>query len=343
MTKKDIGIYPWVENEEEKGDTHQILFKAELQKKGYHVKKLIYKKGFPISNAINQQIDVLILDWVHSFYTSPRFFFTVIKSILGIIDLATFDKKGIVIIWNMHNLSRHDGKYKVIERFCFKYLARKVNFIRVFDKSHVQKVAKYLNIGIEKIIFIPQGPYFFKERTKVNLNDRYRIPTSKRILLFFGNVRKGKGIMEFIKSFLEVKSEKWVLLIAGKSIEQDLSGGIKDHANSNENIIFDDRFIPDSEVECYFQQTDRLVLPYINTLNSGVLLLAKAFGTPVLANENFHELVSGNDMVGDLFDPRVLSQLLDLISFPTGKEAIFSNNTIYSWEEVISDFEKLFN
>lgn len=45
MTKKDIGIYPWVENEEEKGDTHQILFKAELQKKGYHVKKLIYKRA----------------------------------------------------------------------------------------------------------------------------------------------------------------------------------------------------------------------------------------------------------------------------------------------------------
>ena len=340
MLKKSIGIYPWAEALEKEGDKHQLLFKNALENNNYLAHKIKYKKGFPLRHALKEKVDVLILDWVHSFYTSQSLLNTLIKAFLGCFDLLFLNKNETTIIWNLHNLQRHDGKFKVIEKFCFKRLAQKVDYIRIFNDSQKDKVTEYLKIDDRKVISIEQGPYLFEENIVVDLRERYKISSNKKILLCFGSIRKGKGLYKFIQSFKEADLKNWVLLITGKANDNELLGDLVSLIKSRKDIIFDNKFVPDTEVKSYFESAEYIVLPYEKTLNSGVLLLARTFETPIMANFNFKKLVKENDLVGDLFESKELSNLLVLDS-KTKKETS-TKNTKPSWDKVVSKFEKLF-
>jgi glycosyltransferase involved in cell wall biosynthesis len=336
--KNTIGIYPWV-NLKEEGDKHQALFADALESNGFNVKRIPYKKGFPLKTALKYNVDVLILDWVHSFYTSQQLFTTLIKSILGLLELQFLNKGKTTIIWNLHNLQRHDGMFKGIEKFCFKQLAKKVDYIRVFDKSHIDKVSKYLEVSSEKIVAINQGPYIYEENIEIDLYERYEIPKDKNILLFFGSIREGKGIVNFLNSFANCKVENWVLLIAGKAFNEELRLNVEEVCKSNPNIYFSNIFIPDREVKSYFEGVNAIVLPYEKTLNSGVLLLAKSYGTKVLARENFKDLVQKSDIIGNLFDPNELNKLL-VNAKQIDRTSI--KPLPNQWSTIIADFKKIF-
>ena len=334
---KTIGIYPWVADLTDESDKHQKHFTVELEKKGFIVKRILYKKGFPITNALKNNVDVLILDWVHSFYTSKSILSTIIKSFFGLMELICTPKWNTKVIWNLHNLKRHDGKFERIEKFCFQRLAKKVTYIRVFDRSHVEKVSKYLQITPHKIIVIEQGPYVYENIIEVDIRKRYDVKKDKNILLFFGSVRQGKGLEQFLETFSKLKLNDWVFLIAGKGGEKILEEKVLDITDSSSNIIFDNRYIPDEEVESYFRQCNRIVLPYENTLNSGILLLAKTFNTQVIANTNFKDLLGLEDQCGDLLNPLELQKMLSTNNI---KDNSKNHNKNLSWKNIIEEFQK---
>ncbi|RPD91723.1 glycosyltransferase [Aureibaculum marinum] len=340
--KKIIGIYPWSETLANEGDKHQLLFKKALEDKGYQVKKINLKLLFPLTHALKKDIKVLVLDWVHSFYISQNLLKTLVKSTLGILELMFLNKRDTKIIWNIHNLHRHDEKFKIIEKFCFRQLAKKVDYLRVFDESHKFKVAEYLQVPLTKIISIQQGPYLYNKNIEVNINDRYKIPVDKKILLIFGSIRTGKGIDQFLKSFIACNSDNIYLLLAGKANEKKLEKEIENLVSGVKNIKFDNKFIPDEEVMAYFTGCDYVVLPYINTLNSGVLLLARTYNVKVLANMNFINHARASDKIGDLLNRAELQKFLDEISFEDAKS--FSGQPKqYNWSTIVEKFEKLIN
>lgn len=340
MKKKIIGIYPWAENinSSSNGDKHQALFFDSLIKHGYSVKKINYKKGFPITYALKNNVDVLFLDWVHSFYTSQNLLSTIVKSFLGTIELFLLKKGKTKIIWNLHNLKRHDGRFSKIEKFCFGLLAKRVDFVRVFDNSHASIVSSYLNLKENKIICVPQGEYIYKENKIVNINKRYGIGTDKKILLFFGSIRYGKGLIEFIDVYEKTNVNNWVLLIAGKVNNKDLEKILLDKIKKSKNlIIFDNRYISDAEVKSYFDNVDKLLLPYFNTLNSGILLIAKKYGTPLLANNNFLKFKEKNDHIFDLLNPQKLSLFFNKNNLGSTK----NKPKITDWNFTIKELEKV--
>ncbi|PID69817.1 MAG: hypothetical protein CR985_03795, partial [Flavobacteriales bacterium] len=208
--------------------------------------------------------------------------------------------------------------------------------------SHKSKVADYLKVPLKKIITIPQGPYIYKQNVIVNINKRYKIPAKKKILLIFGSVRTGKGIDKFLRAFKQCNTVDFYLLIAGKANEVQLEQEIEIAVKGADNIIFDNRFIPDEEVQAYFTKCDYVVLPYENTLNSGVLLLAKSNNSKLLANKNFMAYAQNDDKIGNLFTQKELQELLDKIILQ--KPSLSDERFIrHSWESVIKKFEQVVN
>ena len=144
---------------------------------------------------------------------------------------------------------------------------------------------------------------------------------------------------EFLDNFTNINLDDWVLVIAGKAIEKDLEKSIQDKVLKNPNVIFDNRYIPDEQVASFFEQVDRLVLPYQNSLNSGVLLLAKTYKTLILANGIFKDMIGDSDLCGDLFNKYELTRLLQECN---NKKIIKNRDTIYSWKEVVNQFKRKF-
>ena len=114
------------------------------------------------------------------------------------------------------------------------------------------------------------------------------LPENEKIILFFGFIRKYKGLDLLLEAMSILKNIKpqtlnIKLLVAGEFYEdakqyydQIEKLGIKDQ------LILKTEFIPDSEVKYYLCAADAVIQPYRNATQSGVTPLAYHFEKPML-------------------------------------------------------------
>ena len=323
MKIKRIGILPWVGT----GDLHQILFKQALERQDIRCLELSYSPGLPISSALKRyDVDVLVLDWVHSFFTSKGVWITLLKTLLGMIDRVKCGNRRVPIIWNMHNLHRHDLLYAGLEKYSFKRLAMSVDAIRVFNKSSVQLTRDYLSLPSDYLVeCIPQGPYPILPGDASRLQAAYPTLRDKKVLLFFGSIREGKGLLQFIKSFMQVNHVGIALLIAGKPVNKQIAERLNKLVAKTSEVILVDNFIEEERVPDFFLLADYVVLPYEHILNSGVFLLAQSYGKPVLAQANQlfnNEVKDRNSIVANLFDSDILQHVLEIVRCKKNEKTI---------------------
>ena len=109
---------------------------------------------------------------------------------------------------------------------------------------------------------------------------------SGRTILFFGKVRKYKGLdvllaaMPIILSKVECK-----LIVVGEfydSIEKYQQLITRHRIESHVQI--ENRYVPNEEVASIFERADVLVLPYVSASQSGVARIALSNGLPVIAS-----------------------------------------------------------
>jgi len=107
-------------------------------------------------------------------------------------------------------------------------------------------------------------------------------------LLFFGFIRAYKGLDLLIDAFSDpgLRNRKLKLIIAGEFYEDDspYKARIKSY-NLQNDIIFFDHFIKDSEVTLFFSAADIVVQPYRTATQSGVTQIAFYFEKPMLVTD----------------------------------------------------------
>ncbi len=108
-----------------------------------------------------------------------------------------------------------------------------------------------------------------------------------RYLLFFGLVRKYKGLDLLMHAMAEekVRAFNLKLLVAGEFYEDRVFyESLAKELNIYNDLILVSDFIPDKEVRYYFSIADLVVLPYRNATQSGVSSLAIHFDKPMIVS-----------------------------------------------------------
>lgn len=162
--------------------------------------------------------------------------------------------------------------------------------------------------------------------------DNYR---GGRTILFFGNVRKYKGLDVLLAAMPRVLSKvECSLIIVGEfydSIDK-YQKLIREHQIQS-HVVMDNRYVPNEEVQGIFQQADVLVLPYLSATQSAVARIALSNGLPVIASRTggLSEVVIEN-VTGLLFpagDPDALAgQIVNYFTNNLGPT--FSENILKS-------------
>lgn len=119
-----------------------------------------------------------------------------------------------------------------------------------------------------------------------------QLPEDEKIILFFGFIRKYKGLDLLLEAIAHLKSaislqasdiENFKLLIAGEFYEDEAAYQAQiDRLGIRDLLILRTDFIPDSEVRYYLCAADLLVQPYRNATQSGVTPLAYYFEKPMV-------------------------------------------------------------
>ena len=110
------------------------------------------------------------------------------------------------------------------------------------------------------------------------------IALHEKIILFFGFIRKYKGLDLLLKALPAISAEGPLkLLIAGEFYEDETPyQELIDELNIRDKLIVTTQFISDSEVKYYVCAADLLVQPYRNATQSGVTPLAYYFEKPMV-------------------------------------------------------------
>ncbi len=170
-------------------------------------------------------------------------------------------------------------------------------FTRYFLKScdavvtMSEKVLNDLNsFGLNKPArMVPHPLYdnFGDAVTKAAARERLKLAPNDTILLFFGFIRKYKGLDLLLSALKQVNdlrpSNKYKLLIAGEFYE-DQSGYEKqiEELGIRNELILHTHFIPETEVKYYICAADVVVQPYRSATQSGVTPLAYHFEKPMI-------------------------------------------------------------
>ena len=246
----------------------------------------------------------------HIFYTNFLVLFNLLfvkilfgKVVLTVHDVSSFsNSSNSLIITNMI--------YKLTDRIITH---------NQFSKSELVNVNADLSSYIS---IVPHGNYipfiniqFNKEKSRKQL----AIPNNRRVLLFFGMIKKVKGL-EILLSALKgvVKENPDVLLvIAGKPWENNFSlyQNIIDENNLSDYILLHTKFIQQEDVEHYYCASDLVVLPYTKIYQSGVLMMTLSFERPALVSDlpPFTEIISDNEN-GFLFKTENMSDLTNKLN-----------------------------
>jgi len=177
-------------------------------------------------------------------------------------------------------------------------------------------------------------------RKQLGLNE------SGHVLLFFGLVRRYKGLDILLRS-LEKVTAPVTLLVAGEWYEgeAELKRIIKE-LDLASRVICRNEYIPDSEVALYFSAADVLVQPYRSATQSGVVQTAFHFGKPSIVTGvgGLPEMVRHNEsgLVVAPEDPDALARAIDLFFTPDTTRRLSEGATLaregYSWEAFVELF-----
>lgn len=114
------------------------------------------------------------------------------------------------------------------------------------------------------------------------------IKPGERVLLFFGYIRKYKGLDILLNALPLIKKNLngVKLLVVGESYEDpEIYMKQMEQLGINNDVIFINKFIPNEEVGKYFSVADVTVLPYRSGTQSGILNIAYGFGCPVICTD----------------------------------------------------------
>lgn len=198
-----------------------------------------------------------------------------------------------------------------------------------------------LNLGVA----IPK--HLAKEHLKLDINTSY--------LLFFGLVRKYKGLDLMLKAMAErpIREMNIKLLVVGEFYENpDTYKKLIDDLKINDSVEIRNQFVPTEEIKIYFSACDLVTQTYLTASQSGITQMALNFDKAVLVTDvgGLSEIIH-HEKSGYVVDKTPIAIADSIVDFYTNKrEALFSKQAAeekkkYSWEslskEVIEFVEQL--
>lgn len=221
-----------------------------------------------------QKPDLIAIDWWHPFFGPCNRFLTSF--------LSKTERKKVIFI--TENVISHEANFmdKALTRFGLKNAC---GFLALSES-----VENHLKSLFNKKIFRSTLPIFdlYKkghELSTTEAKESFGIKTDEIMFLFFGIIRKYKGLDLLIEAFAELTKQhkKIRLLVAGDFYDSpEPYFDLLEKYHLEKVVIMENRYIPNEEVARYVQASDAVVLPYRSATQSGILNMAFAFLKPVI-------------------------------------------------------------
>lgn len=226
----------------------------------------------------NEKPDLIIFDWWNPFFGPSHY---VISKLLK----KNFGNK---ILFITENVISHEGRFfdRVLTRIGIKNASM---FMALSDV--VEETLKNFSNGrkVYKSALPVYDCYNMNSNAKPSeIKSQLNFGEKDIILLFFGYVRKYKGLNVLIDAMPEIIKKNPVvkLLIVGEFYDSSEKYYKQiNELNINNNVKVIEKFVPNEDVGNYYSICDIVILPYLEATQSGVLNIAYGFNKPVIVTD----------------------------------------------------------
>jgi len=187
--------------------------------------------------------------------------------------------------------------------------------------------------------------------TKTSETCRKAINVTSPVILFFGFVREYKGLKYLIAAMPEILTKIPATLLIVGEFWKDKAVYLKmiDDLGIGAHVKIVDAYVPNEDVDQYFNAADLVVQPYVSATGSGVVQMAFGFNKPVVATAvgSLPEIVEDGKtgFVVPPADPfaiaRAVIRFFDENKAVTFGENIKNQQYRFSWDHLVDGIETL--
>lgn len=263
-----------------------------------------------------------------------RYWLPMMGPCLGTILRIIKKNKHTKIICIADNIVPHEKR--VGDKVFTRYFIKPVDAFIVMSEKVMSDLCSFTAVKPAKLVAHPLYDNFGEKISKTEAraklaisNKQLTIGNGQKIILFFGFIRKYKGLdilldaMKLIAANHKPQTSNLKLLIAGEFYDDRKSYDeqIKQLDIADQLILHTD-FIPDIEVKNYFCAADVVIQPYRSATQSGVTPLAYHFEIPmIVTNVGGLPAMVPDDKAGLVAEPNAESLAQKIITyFEKGEE-----------------------
>lgn len=282
--------------------------------------------------------EVLLIQWWHPYF-APCYY-----------ALAKLCKRK-KIVFTCHNVFPHERF--PLDRMLTKLVLKLGDGFIVHSRADAEEL---LTIKKEANYVVTPHPTYNAFRltgmSRGEARELLKVSEETPMLLFFGFVRKYKGLTYLLEAMPQILSklpdiQLWIVGDFGED-RAEYSKLIEER-ELEKNIRLVEGYIPDKEVEKYFAASDLVVLPYVSATQSGIIQIAYGFDKPVIATRvgGLPDVVEDGN-TGYLVPPENSNAIAEQVIRFFTKDAnknwstnIAKKEEEFSWERMADRFAKL--
>ncbi|KGD86987.1 hypothetical protein JL37_29225 [Achromobacter sp. RTa] len=204
--------------------------------------------------------------------------------------LGHWRSKGLRIVWTVHNVMPHATVWPQAERAVRQTTADAADLIHIMNRDTERLTASSFRIDPRKVVHIPHpsyGDWYANVVPRAQARQDLGLNAEDFVFLCFGAIQPYKGLLELIDAYDLARQSRpdarCMLLIVGQVDDEAYFSALRKRVENRADIRLAPGNVRDQRVQYYFNACDVAVAPYLETLNSGVAMLAATFQRMVVA------------------------------------------------------------
>jgi glycosyltransferase involved in cell wall biosynthesis len=254
------------------------------------------------------------------------------------------------IISIVDNISPHESRPG--DKFLSNYFIKNVDGFIAMSKSVLNDLSLFDKKKPKKFTPHPVYDHYGEIEPRETALEKLNLDADFRYVLFFGFIRDYKGLDLLLEAFADsffVKN-KIKLIVAGEFYAGEAKYlKLINELKLEEQVILKTGYIPNPEVQNYFNAADIVAQPYKSATQSGVTQIGYHFNKPMLVTDvgGLSEIIP-HGKIGYVVPPqkiKIKNALKDF--FKNNYAALFSRNIIeekkrFEWNKMTETIYELF-
>jgi beta-1,4-mannosyltransferase len=261
--------------------TYTSLLYAAVETAGATVDDITVRK------LLSRRYEIVHLHWPEWYLYRRPFPRMVARSATVLVALAWARRRGARVVWTAHNVFPHERVGRRFGKWFFWVFTGLVDAVVSPTESGLEPLRRrFPRLARKSMTVIPLGHLrgrYSDHGSRAMARERFGIDADAEVATFFGHVRPYKNVDRLVREFRRVTDPDAVLLIGGRPLDDAVRADIEDAAGDDGRIRLHLGYVEDDDVQHFMRAADIVVLPYAESSNSFVALLALSFDRPILA------------------------------------------------------------